>query len=140
MLNKAVVPILLLILVPSAYASTYSNVKVYNSVGSNTNSTSQVTTKTNITTETNGQVTHYESDQPGDVEVKSENGNSTIKVNGQEVSTTQTKNQSPTPSSISPENKESTSEERKQLNDFRKIILEQFKRPFRIFRALFFFW
>lgn len=83
MLINIAISILLLSLTPSAYAATSANVEINNNVSSNSNS--QTNSYTNITVETNGQVTRYESDKPGNVEVKSTNGESSIKVNGEEV-------------------------------------------------------
>ncbi len=60
------------------------NVKVNNNVSASSNSTTN--TNTNIRIEENGKITTYSSDKPESVEIKSENGVSEIKVNGQESS------------------------------------------------------
>ena len=60
------------------------NVRVNNDFSSSSNSTSG--TKTNIRIEENGKITTYSSDKGESVEIKSENGVSEIKVNGQTVS------------------------------------------------------
>ncbi len=83
-----------IIFTPNALAISSANVDIHNNVNSSSNSTSQTTSHTDITVETNGKVTHYESDKPGDVSVKSENGESEIKVNGVSVSSAP-KNTSP---------------------------------------------
>jgi len=76
------------IFIPTVFAETAS-VEIYNNVNtSSNNSTSKTESHTDITVETNGKVTRYESDKPGSVSVKSVNGESEIKVNGVSVSGT----------------------------------------------------
>lgn len=75
----------------TAFAESSANVKINNNVSGS--STSNATSQTNITVETNGKTTTYFSDKPENIEIKSVNGVSEIKVNGQVVS------QSPTQTS-----------------------------------------
>lgn len=86
MKTKLLPLILFFLLTTPAYAETAS-VNINNSVntsGSNTNSNTK--TETHIKIETDGKVTEYNSTEGGSVEVKSINGKSEIKVNGQMVS------------------------------------------------------
>lgn len=111
------------------YATSSASVEIHNNVNSSSTSNSNVSSKTNITVETNGQVTHYESDKPGSVSVKSVNGESEIKVDGQTVtntpqntSATPTKDISQTPSPTPKLNEE----QKKQLNQI-EIVFDEIK-------------
>lgn len=87
-----------LVLVPNAFANSSSSVNINNNINSTSTSDSNINSHTDVTVETNGEVTHYSSDEPNQkVEVKSVNGESSIKVNGEEVSSSPTKTLSKTP-------------------------------------------
>lgn len=112
--------------VQSALAESTATVKVNNNVNSSSTSNSEVKSHTEITVETNGEVTRYESDEPGSVSVKSINGQSEIKVNGetvsgtpQNISATPTRNLSQTPS---PTPIELTDEQKENLNQIEEIL------------------
>lgn len=75
---------LFFICVDSVNAESKVNVKVNNNVSSSTDSMSS--TNTNIRIEENGKITTYSSNKGENVEIKSENGVSEIKVNGLTVS------------------------------------------------------
>ena len=70
--------------ISNSYASSAS-VNVEQNVNSSSTSNSSVNSYTNIRVETDGKVTNYSTNEPGKVEVKSENGETEIKVNGQIV-------------------------------------------------------
>src|SRR3990167_3990458 len=81
----------------TALAQSSANVKINNNVSGS--SASDVASHTNITVETNGKTTTYSSDKPKNIEVKSVNGVSEIRVNGELISQspTQTATKTPTP-------------------------------------------
>ena len=110
----------------STYAQSFAHVEINNNVGSSSNSKSKTTTYTDITVETNGKVTHYESDKPGSVSVKSVNGDSEIKVDGQTVSGSPTNDPQITKEpSLTPNptiDKKLTDEQNEQLNQVEKIL------------------
>lgn len=103
------------------------NVKVDNNVSSSSNSTTN--TNTNIRIEENGKITTYSSDKPESVEIKSENGVSEIKVNGQTVSESNGQESSSVSPSVKPTIKPQNNKlENKNIFDFfgnlfRKIFL-----------------
>lgn len=86
MLKKIILTSLFFVFASPTLAASSASVNVENNVSTNSNSSSQTTTHTDITVETDGNVSHYESSEPGKIEVKSENGTSEIKVNGEIVS------------------------------------------------------
>jgi len=97
-MKKVIFCLLLLIFPTSAFASTVSSTIEQNVSASTTNSNSQVTSHTDINAETNGQTTHYSSDELNQsVHVESNNGTSTIKVNGKNVSGSNESDTSVTP-------------------------------------------
>ena len=79
-----IVLILFLIFAQTAYAESSASVKINNNVSSNSQSESSI--KTDIRVETNGHVTTYSSEEAEDIEIKAENDQSVIKVNGKTVS------------------------------------------------------
>lgn len=100
MIKAALLGLLFLLIVPPAYAETRADVNVINNVNSPSSSNSKTTT--NIIVETNGKRTNYTSNEPGNIEVKAENDNHTIKVNGQVIQVTSSNqipntSQTPTP-------------------------------------------
>ena len=118
----------------TAFAESSATVEIHNNLNTNsTNSNSTTKSHTDITVETNGKVTHYESDEPGSVSVKSVNGESEIKVNGVSVSsppkeptsspTTET-SQSPTPTINKEieEVKEKANQIEEMINDLKEKI------------------
>lgn len=109
-------------LAPEAYAKTTTTVKVNSDVSTSGNNTSTV--KNDITIETNGQVTHYSSDKPEDIEISSVDGVSEIKVNGENVS--------PTPTKEPGDNEKKDEQETNAKN-----LLERLEE---IIKKLFFFW
>ena len=58
-----------------------SNVQIHNSVNASNTSSSTNNTSTHIRIETNGQVKEYDSSQPGDVNIQSDDGTSQVHVN-----------------------------------------------------------
>ena len=84
MIKSALLIIFFLTIAGGAFAESSASVKIKNDVSSS--SDSQVNSSTSIRIETNGNVTTYSSSEPEDIEVKSINGTSEIKVNGQVVS------------------------------------------------------
>ena len=72
------------VLIQTALAQSSANVNINNSFSSSSQSETNV--KTDIKVETNGHVTTYSSDKPENIEVKSEDGKSEIKVDGRIVS------------------------------------------------------
>lgn len=114
------------LIVSPAFAQSSAHVEVNNNVNSSSNSNSTTTTRTDITIETNGKVTHYESDKPGSVSVKSVNGESEIKVDGKTVLGSPTNDPelskqpslTPTPTI----EKELTDEQKEQLNQVEKVL------------------
>lgn len=85
-MKKLALIIIATILTPSlAHAESSATVKINNNINSSNNSNNSVTSKTNISVETDGKVTTYSSSEPGNVEVRSVNGESEIKVNGEVV-------------------------------------------------------
>ena len=83
MFKTALLGLLFLLIVPTAFAESNVNVNVKTDVTSSSNS--DIDSQTDITVETNGKKTNYTSNEPGDIEVKAENDNHTIKVNGQVI-------------------------------------------------------
>lgn len=108
-------------LAPEAYAKTTTTVKVNSDVSTSDNNTSTV--KNDITIETNGKVTHYSSEKSEDIEISSVDGVSEIKVNGEDIS--------PTPT------KEPVDNERNEQETNAKNLLERLGE---IIKKLFFFW
>lgn len=124
----------LFIVTPAFAESSVSSVveNHVNASNSNSGSSSNVTSHTSITTETNGKVTHYESDQPNQkVEVKAVNGESTIKVDGEAVTGSPTKEDiSKEPSaavSVHPTLSNQQKEEVKENLNQIQIVLETIK-------------
>lgn len=94
------------IFVQKANAEASAKVNINNNVSSNTNTTTSV--KNNIKIETNGHITEYSSDRAENIEIKTDNDKSEIKINGQVVS------QSPSGgASATPTNKPSNESEKK---------------------------
>lgn len=117
---KIILIIIALLVTPhSVFAESSATVRVDNNIESSSNST--VKSTTNIRVETNGKVTTYSSDKAEDVEVKSVNGESEIKVNGKAVYVTQTPSKdpsaTPSPTPVFDENDEESNE-----NDSKNII------------------
>ncbi len=75
--------------------NTSGNTTSVNNVQTNTNSNG--TTSTDIKINDNGKVTQYHSDQPGSVNINSENGNTHIQINNNERNVTITTSSSATP-------------------------------------------
>lgn len=98
MIKSALLGLLFLLIATPAYAESKVNVNVNTDVDSTSNS--KIDSQTDITVETNGKKTNYTSDQPGNIEVKAENDNHTVKVNGEVIQvggSTQNPNTSGTP-------------------------------------------
>lgn len=117
---KIILIIIALLVTPhSVFAESSATVRVDNNIESSSNST--VKSTTNIRVETNGKVTTYSSDKADDVEVKSVNGESEIKVNGQVVDVTPVPSKDPSaipsPTPVFDENDEESNE-----NDSKNII------------------
>lgn len=125
-MKKIILILPLLLIVPTADAKTTVNVKVDTDVSTSGNNEAKV--ENDIRVETNGKVTTYKSDKPESIEIKSEDGVSEIKVNGERIpqdeSLGEDNNASPSP--LFKEDREN-SEEVKSL--FGKIQ-ELFKRIF----------
>lgn len=127
MLKLLLILALFFIGVNGVNAESRVNVKVNNDVSSSTSSTSS--TNTNIRIEENGKITTYSSDKGENVEIKSENGVSEIKVNGQTVSENNSQENSSASPSIKPLVKpENNKQENENIFDFfgnlfRKIFL-----------------
>lgn len=86
-MKKVVFCFLILAFPSSAFASTASSTIEQNINASSNNSNSQVTSHTDINVETNGQTTHYSSDEPNQsIYAESNNGTSKIEVNGKNIS------------------------------------------------------
>lgn len=118
-------------LAPQAYAKTTTTVKVNNNVSTSGNNTSTV--ENDITIETNGKVTHYSSDKPENIEIKSEDGVSEIKVNGEKVTPGINDNEV----SVSPTSTDEPEDDNENEQDDDKNLLERLGK---IIKKLFFFW
>src|SRR3989344_5189623 len=95
----------------TTFAESSANVKINNNVSGS--STSNVQSHTNISVETNGQTTTYSSDKPENIEVKSVNGVSEIRVNGELVSQSPTQTATKTPTQTDePEDEEEKENEK----------------------------
>ena len=71
----------------NAFAESSASVKINNNINSTSTSNSKIESKTDVRVETNGNVTQYSSDEPNQkIEVKSVNGESSIKIDGEEIS------------------------------------------------------
>ncbi|MEK9176289.1 MAG: hypothetical protein AAB520_02480 [Patescibacteria group bacterium] len=143
MIKKVIMAGIFFVFATPSYGASSANVNVENNVSSNSNSSSQVSSHTNITVETDGNVTHYESDEGGKIEVKAENGKSEIKVNGVTVSGSPTKSNSPTGITQTPQptNEDEVNEDEQKINEneFTERIIEQLKRPIEIIKKIFSF-
>lgn len=142
---KAIFLIFLFLISASiTYAST-AKVDIENRANINSNSTSSNKSNfnTDIRVETNGKVTEYHSNEPGKIEVKSENGVAEIKKDGQVVQGTSTQDSNPqassSPNPTEPDDddeKEESDEEEKEREV--KTILERiadlFKQLFSLLR------
>lgn len=121
---KIILIIIALLVTPhSVFAESSATVRVDNNIESSSNST--VKSTTNIRVETNGKVTTYSSDKAEDVEVKSVNGQSEIKVNGQVIDVTASPTKKPTAKPINADEDDDENEE--ELNDNNKNIFEIFE-------------
>src|SRR3989344_1110452 len=101
----------------TTFAESSANVKINNNVSGS--STSNVQSHTNITVETNGKTTTYFSDKPENIEVKSVNGVSEIKVNVELISQSPTQTsatKAPTPTD-EPQDDESNKEKARGIFD-----------------------
>lgn len=115
------------------YAKSTATVEVNSNVSGSR--TSNIKTHTNITVETNGKTTTYSSDKPENIEVKSVNGKSEIKVNGVSVSSSpgQPTSEPTTNPSVKPTDQpEDEDDERDQRNIF-DIFEDIFKKIFFLF-------
>ncbi len=135
-MKKLLLGLIFLLIPSSAYASTTSSTVINNVSASSTNSDSQMSSHTEITTETDGKVTHYESDEPNkSIHVESTNGTSKIEVNGEEVSGDD-KTISPTKDKVpTPTNSNSQKQVVKSVGILQKLI-DRFERPFKIIFVL----
>lgn len=130
-MKKLIFGLMFLVLPTSAYASSASSTVINNVNTTSTNSNSQVSSHTEITTETNGKVTHYTSDEPNKtIHVESNNGQSNIEVNGNKVegdnsTVTPTQTSTPMPTQAE-ENSQMKSE------NFLQKLFDQLKKPFEI--------
>lgn len=129
MIKTALFVMLILVTPALVYAESSASVKIKNDVSSTSNS--QVSSSTNIRIETNGDVTTYSSDKPEDIEIKSENGKSVIKVNGVVVSASPTDGQtSPTSTPVpDPTDEEEDENEGENKNIF-EVFQDLFKKVF----------
>lgn len=119
MIKIALFTIVFLALPSSVFAESSANVEINNQISASSNSSSTSTCKTSITTETNGKVTHYESDKCGNVSAKTENGETEIKENGVVVSGSNSNNPTKEPtvsSTAKPTEKPDDDEESKEAN------------------------
>ncbi len=139
-MKKLALIVIAILLTPSlVYAESSATVKINNNVNSSSNSNTSVTSKTNITVETDGEVTSYSSDKPGNIEVKSVNGKSEIKVNGEVVkgeSTTSETDISKIPtatSSVSPSPTMDQEEKEKEIKNVLEKIEDLVKKLFSFF-------
>lgn len=144
MIKKVLPLVLFFLLATPAYAETAS-VSIKNSANtSGTNSTNTSTQETHIKIETNGKVTEYNSDKPGNVEVNSVNGESTIKVNGETVSGNSNSNPTAEPTheanptaSVSPSPKPSeeskNDEKQNAIEEFIETVNEAIEKLFSVF-------
>ncbi len=120
------------LLIPlSAYATSNTNVEVSNNGGTsytnveienNTSSTNVVTndSKTKVRIESNGKVTEYESEKPENIELKSEDGKTSVKINNESKVTT-------TPSSTTSAKDNENDKKSEEANKEGKNILEIIK-------------
>jgi len=122
------IPIIVLffiIITSNAYAESSASVEINNNIYSTSTSNSNIENKTNIRVETNGNVTEYSSDEPNQkIEVKSVNGESSIKVDGEEVTESENETKitaTPTPTRTAP-NGETANEELNTENAIIKFI------------------
>lgn len=90
---KLIVLAIFLVFLPisKALAESSASVNINNNINSSSTNNSEFKSRTEITVETDGEVTHYESDQPGNVTVKSINGKSEITVDDEKVTPNPTK-------------------------------------------------
>lgn len=121
-----ILPIFLI--TPNAFASNTS-VNVSNNVTSKSNS--EVTSNTNIKIETNGQTMEYKNSDAQKIEVKSVNGDSEIKINGEIVEVT--KQSTPSPSIEKETDDLSETEEDNQSKGFIENIKDFIEKIFSIF-------
>ncbi len=141
MMIKKIIPLFLFFLVATPAYAESANVNITNSVNTTgTNSTLNSKTTTHIKVETNGKVTEYNSDKPGNIEVNSINGESSIKVNGETVSGNPTAepndDQTPTTTkSPSPKPDQSNDKEKQNaIEEFIETIDSAIEKLFSVFR------
>ena len=144
MIKKIIFTAFFFLFATPAYANSVSTTIENNVNTSSTNTTSSTKSHTEVNINQNGKEIHYESDTPGSVEVKSVNGESSIKVNGQEVSAN-TSNSPTNGSATNTPTKAATEEaktevEIKNNEDIEEKIMEAFKKPFKIIASIIFFW
>lgn len=101
-----------LLIAQGAFAESSANVRVNNNVSGS--STSNVQSHTNISVETNGQTTAYTSNKPENIEVKSVNGVSEIRINGELISQSPTQTATKTPTPTDEQDKENEEENVKE--------------------------
>lgn len=127
--------LLSLIFTPNVYAKSSATVKVNNDVSSSSNTNSTI--KTDIRIETNGNVTTYSSDKPGNIEIRSVDGTSQIKVNSKVVNSEEPSKDN------NKQNKDIDKEKNKNEDSNTKEIKNKFfgllKLPFDLFTKIFFF-
>lgn len=125
-MKKKIVPFFLLFLVATPAYANSASVNINNSVNTSGTNTNTTKSETHIKVETNGKVTEYNSNEPGSVEVKSINGESTIKVNGQTVSGTPTEEDVPTATASPTAKPTSTPDdnEKEELSVIKKVLEE----------------
>ncbi len=84
MIKTALLTLVLLASPAPVFAASEAHVNINNNVSGD--STSNVSSRTDITVETDGNTTRYTSDEPGTIEINSINGVTEIKKNGTVVS------------------------------------------------------
>ena|SRR3989344_3741458 len=128
MIKTALLVLTFLIITSPAFAESSATVKINNSISGS--STSIINSETNIRVETNGHVTSYSSNEPGNIEVNSINGKSELKINGVIVS------QAPTQIQTSPTKNATPSPTHDEKDSSDKNIFEVFENLFRVVFSL----
>lgn len=115
-----------------------SKIEVHNTINSSSNTSSTTNSHTNVRIETNGQVKTYESDNPGNVNIQSDDGTAKVHINNSSNSQSIIPSTflSPTPT-LSAENQSTNSAKIKKEESENNISLYIIKRIENFLKNLF---
>lgn len=130
MKKLAIFPAVLFLIfaVNQANAQSSSTVKIENNINTTNSSDSDINSQTDIRVETNGNVTQYSSDEPNQkIEVRASDGESSIKIDGEEMTDADIKSDDEKTSTASPTlNLNSSEQENSNMeNDIVKFIKDK---------------